>query len=798
MKSLLILLLLVLLSLKLSAQIKIIGKINSSAKDPVEFAEILLLNKDSLVMKTEFTNEKGDFELEANPGWYKLEVRQERKRLFSKNIELSADIDLGIITVDHINQLESVTVVGEKKLFERKVDRLIFNVENSINASGGDALEALKVTPGIKVQNDKILVIGKSNLAVMIDDKIIELSQEDLVNFLKSIPSESIKSIEVITTPPAKYEAAGNSGMVNIRLKKMKKDSWNALMGITYLQRKYGDGTLLGNLNYNKNRIGISSTINYKKGTTYVDQDSNVYFSDGLWHTSNPFKSDYTRINGKVNINYIISSKWVMGVQMLINDNKPKASINSNTSVNDYTTNETISYLKSERQNVQNPNIKSLNFYNEFKLDTLGKRIELNFDFFNFNNKDSRIYKGISVVEIPLPSSEKYFSGINNNNQNISNFSGKLDIEFPTKWMKLNFGGKISNSKSNNNIFFFNSGIVDTPVSELPLSQSKFEYSENVEALYISGNMKISKKWELQFGLRSEAIQAKAFSENLNQLVKNNYFKMFPTAFLSYLPNENSIFSFSYSTRIDRPRFNELNPNVFYINPFQTIEGNPFLQPAFVDNAELTYTYKKFESKLYFSIEDNLFYQIPMADPETNNIRYTNKNFINTQRYGISENYVYDKYKWWTSSIGFDINYSISKSSLAITNREQKGFNSRVSSNNDFSLNPSKTLLFNLNYWYSFPSIDGIENNKAISSLSFTLQYLILKKDLKISLKVNDLFKTEIIKSNSTVNGVYQEARYYLDSRGCQLSVNYKFGNKTVKEQQREMGNDEEKRRTGI
>ncbi|MDQ6531234.1 TonB-dependent receptor domain-containing protein [Flavobacterium sp. LHD-85] len=790
--------LLMLLSLNLSAQIKITGKIITSAEDPIEFAQAVLIAKDSTVIKNEFTNEKGIFELEINEGWYRLEIRKERKILFSKNIELNADLNMGIITIDHVNQLEEVSIEAKRKLFERKVDRLIFNVENSINASGGDALDALKVTPGVRIQNEKISIVGKNNLAIMIDDKIIEIPQEDLVNFLKSIPSESIKSIEVITTPPAKYEAAGNSGMVNIRLKKIKKDSWNALMGITYLQRKYDDGAFLGNLNYNKNKVGVSSIINYKNGTTYVEQNSNVYFPDGLWRTSNPFKSQYNRINGRVNVNYIISPKWVSGVQFLINDNIAKASINSYTSVNDFMTDQTISYLKSDRQTVQKPNIKSLNFYNEFKLDTLGKKIELNLDFFNYNNKDSRIYNGISVIEIPTPPSEKYFSGINNNNQNIDNLSGKIDVEFPFEFMKLNFGGKISNSRSNNNIFFFNSGVVNQPISELSLSQSKFEYTENVEAIYVSGNIKINKKWELQLGLRSEAIQTKAFSENLNQLAKNNYFKLFPTTFLSYVPNENSIFSFSYSKRIERPRFNELNPNVFYINPFQTIEGNPFLQPAFIDNIELTYTYKKFESKFYYSIEDNLFYQIPITDPNANNIKYTNENFIDTQRYGISENYVYDRYKRWTSSINFDINYSISKSSLTITNREQKGVNSRISLNNDFSLNPSETLLFNMNYWYNFPSVDGIEKNRAISSLSSTLQYLLLKKDLKLSLKINDLFKTEVIQSNSTVNGIYQEARYYLDCRGVQLSVNYKFGNKTVKEQQRQMGNEEEKRRTGI
>jgi hypothetical protein len=792
-----ILLLFVLLSSILSAQIKITGKVTTKDNNPVEFAEIILISKDSTAIKSELTNEKGDFILDVQRGVYKLQIRQANKIIASKNIELNADLDLGSIEVDNVIQLESVVVVGRKKLIERKVDRLVFNVENSINAAGGDALEALRITPGIKMQNDNIAIIGKSSLLVMIDDKIIQLSEEDLANYLKSIPSDVIKSIEVINTPPAKYEASGNSGLVNIKLKKAKKDSWNALIGSTFLQRTYSDGTAMGSFNYNKNKLSVSSSINYKNGTRYVHQDNYTYFPDGLWHTSEPDKEKYVRINGKIGIHYQISSKWIMGSQFLYNNNESENTESPFTSTCDYTTGLLNRYLKSDGKEVQNPNIKSLSFYNEFKLDTLGRKITINLDYFNFNNKDVRTYKGISVIKFPLPHSEKYFAGINNNSQGINNLSCKLDIDYPIKWATLSFGSKISNSKTHNDIFSFNSGLVDKSISDFPLSQNKFEYTENVQAVYVSGNKKINDHWESQLGLRMEATQTKTFTESLNQSTKSDYLKFFPTAYLSYKPNDNSTFTFSYSKRIDRPQFYDLNPNVTFLNPFQTIEGNPFLQPAFIDNLELTYTYKKLESKFYFSDEDDMFNEIPITDPDTKLIRFAIDNFINTQRYGISENYVFDKFKWWTSTNAFDINYSISKSSLAITQSQQKGFNSTISTNNDFSFNSNRTLLFNVNYWYSFPGNDGFYKNKAMSSLSVAIQYLLLNKDLTISLKGSDIFRTEVININSRVNNVYNEGRYYRDKQAFQFSISYKFGNKKNKVEQRETGNEEERSRTG-
>lgn len=792
----LIIVFLLFISGTLFAQIKITGKVSSPENTPIDLAEVILTDKDSIALKNDFTNEKGEFQLEAKSGWYKLQIRQSNKIVFSTSFDLIANYDLGVITIQNVNQLEAVTVVGKKKLIEKKIDRLVFNIENTISASGGDGLDALKITPGVKVQNDIVSIIGKGTVRVMVDDKLVQLKDDDLGNYLKSISSDNIKSIEVITTPPAKYDAVGNSGIINIITKKAKKDTWSAALGTSYAQRSRPEGAVFGNFNKNKNGLTISTSFNYKDGSKYHEQDDNAFFPDALWYTSSPFLQVYKRLSASLGIDYQVNKNWKTGIQYSVNSNLSKWKDLPYTPIIDYTTNEITQYLKSNGNQKHTPNIHSVNYFNEFKLDSLDRKLTLNFDYFNFDNNDDASYNGVSVINNPF--SQQYYAGINSNYQNIQNFSGKVDLEFPMKWIDLSFGGKIANSKSKNTITSFNSGLVDAAVVSQPLTSNLFEYDENIQALYFSSTKQINDKWETQLGVRMEATQTTSNSITLNQITKNNYVKFFPTVYLSYKLQENGSFNFNYSKRIDRASFNELNPNQLFLNPFQKVEGNPFLQPSFVDVFQLNYTYNNLVSELYYSYEDNLFGQISIANSITNEINFTNKNYVNTKRFGFSENYTFDALDWFTSNTAIDVAYVKSASFITALPLNQEGWSARFSTNNDFILNANKTKLFNINYYYSPKAIDGkYYVVGAISNLSLTFQYLALDKNLKFSIRANDVLRTEKVVTSSTVNDVLQKGIYYHDNQSVQLTVSYKFGNQKIRAERRETGNEDERNRTG-
>ncbi len=775
----------------LVAQLKITGKIAHVDKSPIEFAEVILLNTDSMGVLSTLANEDGSFLLNTKQGLYILQVRQYRTVFFTQSIDVTTDLNLGTIEVENSAQeLNAVDIEVKDKLIERKVDRVVFNVENSLRAVGGDALNVLSVTPGVRVQKDKLSMIGKSALAVMVDGKLIQLSGEDLANYLKTIPAGLIKSIEVMSIPPSQYDANGNSGYVNIKLKKGKKNAWNSLLNASYLQRTYPDGSASGNFNYNKNKLTLTASGFYRKGRTHFFQTDDTFFPDGKWTAKNSFNVDNEVAGGRLGVDYQLSPKWIVGSQLMTNSNSTQRAGNTHTAVQDYVTQNRLSYLQTENSKTAKPIYNTANIYNAFTLDTLGKKIVINLDYLNVADSDKKGYHGNSFIDSSY--SYKYFDGLNINKRNITNFSAKVDVELPLKWINLSLGGKASSSIAQNDISFFNSGVADSAVHGNIRDKSKFEYQENVEALYVSGSKKINRHWESQVGFRGEVTHTKTTAENLAFNHKTSYLKLFPTAYLTYTINDNSAFTLRYSKRIDRPGFEDMNPNMYFLSPFQIVHGNAFLQPSFSDNFELVHAFKQLETKIYLTIDKNKFDQIPILYPSTSSIEYSNENYINSKIVGITESYILDKLDWWTSTNQFDVGY-VRNTSNFIFATVLNGFFSTASTNNDFTLNKKKTVLFNASYTYNFNSVDGIYQMRPKSTTSLAFQFLMLDKNLKISVAATDIFGTENDKYTSSANGVKQFSYNYSDTRSIQISVSYKFGNKTITVEEREIGNEDEK-----
>lgn len=777
------------------AQIKISGKVVTLDNKPLEYAEVILFSAQSVPLVNRLTDEKGEFMMAYQKGIYKLEIRQFSQTLFTKDITLDSAFDAGTITVDATKTLGTVVIAKRKELVERKVDRLVFNIENTISAVGGDALEALKITPGVLVRNESVTIVGKQSIRVLIDDKMLELSEGDLANFLRSIPADNIKNIEVITTPPAKYDAAGGSGLINIKLKKAQADSWSLSLGSSYLRRyDEGEGAMTSNFMYSKNKLSLSTSLNYRDGGETFTYDDDNRFPTELWVTKQRFNREYKRLNGILGMQYLPAPYWTLGFQYIANFNKTHSNRNTRSLVYDQQSAIAFNEISSFTTADQKPDFNSINLFNEFKLDSAGKKIILNLDYFKYANDDTRPYEGTSVMN--NTGVLQYFKGINDNAQRTNNYSGKIDLELPSKIANWSFGGKVSASNTANNIAAFNSGLVNSPITAMPQTAHKFDYKEYIQALYFSGTKKFKNNLEAQIGLRMEATQTKSFNENLNQSLNTDYTKLFPSVNLSYALNENSTYRLSYGRRIARPNFSELNPNVTYITPFLTVEGNQVLRPYFVDNFELSYSYKKLESKLYYSIENDVFNQIGVPDVSTNNIRLVYQNIFNLRRYGFSESFNFDKIKWWNSNNLFNVNYTTSQT-IDLSAIAVDGFTSYITSNNDFNLNRAKTLLVNLGFEYYFVGTYGIDRIKPSTTTSFAIQYLMLNNNLRVNLKANDIFKSDRYRFASTVAGVARSSNYYFDTRLVQLSLNYRFGSKKVNVKNRQTGNQEERARTG-
>jgi outer membrane receptor protein involved in Fe transport len=773
-------------------ELQVKGKITNQHKAPLELVYVSLINTDSTIIKRVLTDSLGQFSIKAKSGVYRLTL-EEFGTENSWKISLLQDLDLGGIIVKESLELDGVTITAKKKIIEQKVDRLVFHVENATSATGGTALDALKATPTVRVQNDQISIVGKGEVLVMIDDRLQRMSQEDLANFLKSIPADNIKSIEVITTPPAKYDAEGNNGLINIQLKTARTNSWNATIGSSYTQKTYAGGNLQGLFNYNRNKLSFQLSVNKGRQDLLMNSESQILYENELWKQNMKNKSENKALSFGSGIDYKMTKKWTTGINYLGSFTDRNSVSNPLTTRLNRSTESINSYIASNLNAYSKPEMNSFNWYHSIALDSAGRKITFDLDYFNYRKKDQNSFSGNTLNSEKQITSSTFFSSLNTNINRIQNYSGKADVALPTKWADLSFGMKASYTHTNNDLAVYDD---QNGIPVLNTNQSNvFSYEEQNEAVYFSASKKLSEKWEGQMGLRLEATQTKGYSANLDQTNKNNYVKLFPTAYLSYVPNDNNTFSVNYSRRIRRPDFDYLNPFIIRTNPYDYSEGNPFLKPSYFDNLEFSYVKnQKWVNSVYFSHTSDFGQELSIVDANTNITKRTPLNYADIYQIGFSTSYNFNKYSWWNSFTGFNINYQYVKSKTDFV-QSIAGYNAYFYSNNDFTLNKSKSIFIGLNYGFQLPGRYQIFEISTMHILDLSAKFLFLDKKLSCAIVVEDVLNGQRPLISYTSNGIKTTVKNYGDTRGFRVSLSYKFGNNKLKSQEKTIGNEDEQGR---
>ncbi|MHC0440648.1 TonB-dependent receptor domain-containing protein [Flavobacterium sp. 3-210] len=785
----LIFLILPLFSLAQSFQLK--GKIISE-KSPLEWADISISNVEGKIIDGTTSKQDGSFEISLKKGTYKININLLGFTDYEKEISLEKDIDLGLVTLkENETKLVEVVVQSKKKTIEQKIDRLVYNPENNATTVGGDALSAINTAPGVVVQNNAINILGKGTSRVMIDGRMIELTGEELNNFLKSISASDIKNIEIISNPSSKYEAEGTGGLINIVMKKGARDSWKNTTTASYDQSKYGIFALRNNFFYNKNKFRFSASINGKTGYRNIEENLDMYFVEGPSKMTAVTKLNEANLSGKVALDYDFSEKTTIGFQILKDKSNPDFS--SDIRIDNYNTqNELSNYIINESFLDKNTGNQTYNLHLITKLDPLNRKLSFDVDYFNYNSKFDREFVANNY------SSDGTFvdvnqSGRNISNQDIDNLSFKADMEHPLQALNLSYGAKVSFTTSKSDAIFYNT-ITGTPVLDTNQS-NQFEYEENNQAIYISGDKKINEKWNFQLGLRLENTQTNGFSKTLNQETINNYFKLFPTFFASYQKNENNSFSLNYGKRIRRPSFSLLNPFRVYISSNSYSEGNPFLKPSFSDNFEFAHSYKKIlRTSVFANYITDGYGVIFTANPETLTQIVTRENYFKGLNYGIGETYSATFADWWESENSLYFSGSDIKFIKDINATPVNGLQVDFSTNNTFSLGKSTKLQIDFNYTAPYKS--GLYETGYTSSLNIGFKQDLLNKAMQVSFLINDIFNTSYLKNDvSVVNGVKQVYSQNESNRFARLTVVYNFGNKKINVKERAFGNQEEKKR---
>ncbi|WP_343697501.1 TonB-dependent receptor [Flavobacterium sp.] len=790
--SLLIFLLLPLFCLAQST-LKLKGKV-STETTPLEWADVSIFNSEGKIIDGTTTKQDGTFEINLKKGTYKIGINLLGFSEFEKEISLEKDTDLGTLIIkETIANLNEVVIKTAKNTVEQKIDRVVYKVENNIAVTGGDALTAINTAPGVVVQNSSINILGKGASRVMIDGRMIELSGEELNSFLKSISANDIKSIEVIANPPAKYEANGTGGIINIIMKKGMHDSWKNATTTSYDQNKYGIYTLRNSFFYNKNKFRFAFSGNGRIGNTNNTEDLDIYYPTGLWELRDVSKQKENSLSGRLSLDYDVSDKTTIGFQYLNESYNPD--MNSNTRIKIFNTSNSVDSLLVNRGfNDKYSGSQTYNAHLISKLDSIGKKVSVDLDYFTYGSKFDKNFVAKSYLPDGTYQNTNQ-SARNNSNQNIDNFSLKADFEHPMKAFDFSYGGKVSFVKSNSDVFYYNtisgSEVLDANQSNV------FEYKENNQAVYINGNKKFNDKFSFQLGLRLENTQTNGYSETLHQEVKNDYLKLFPSLYLDYQLNENHGFNFTYGKRINRPGFGLMNPFRSYINSNSYSEGNPFLRPSFSNNFDFTYSFKKnLRTNIFFNRTTNGYGVVFTSNPEINTQVITRQNYFDESSFGIGESYSAEVTSWFETLtsvylLGSKTSF-ISEINAVPSNTEQLYFTTE----NTFTL--SETTKLQLEYFYSSPFKKGLYEIGYMAGLNIAIRQSFLKNNLQLTFLVNDIFNTSYLKDyKSIVNGVIQVYSQNESSRFARLSVTYNFGNKKIKVQERDFGNKEEKKRTG-
>ena len=782
---------------------KISGSILDEKASPFPFVNVLLLHaKDSVLIKGMAADENGKFLFEQiNDGQYLTLVsmvgyQKEYSKVFSVN---KNTVNLPVISLKtDIQSLNEVTVVAKKPFIEQQIDRTVINVENSIVSAGATALEVLERAPGVTVdqQNDQLKLRGKQGVIVQIDGKQTFLSQQELMTLLRNTPSDNIEKIELITNPSAKYDAAGNSGIINIKMKRNKNYGTNGNISLGAAYAKYWRENATATLNHRAGKIStfVSGGTFFNKGFNNNSIYRKIPFEDKVTifdqRTERTNKSQYHNI--RAGIDYFATDKSTFGVLVSAFHNDFS---NPFGQTNTRILNEDLSLQRTFRTDVFNGgkmnNVSAnLNFKHQFNKE--GKELTFDVDYVNYQGKknsnlDTRYF---------TPSGEQDGNPeqVRNNMPSDINIGvAKLDYTQPLWKGKFETGLKASYVASDNNMVFetkADNWILD------PTRSNQFKYTENVNAAYVNYNGSISKKIKYQLGLRGEHTHSIGNSVTLNQKRDRNYVNLFPSVFLSNQLDTNNVINLSYSRRIDRPNYQSLNPFEFYLDPYTFQRGNPNLKPQYTNSFQLVHVYKNFlnTTLAYSRVKDMIADELPQQIASENKTFVTSDNLDHQDNISLTISAPIPITKWWNFQTNFTGVYNYYNSYYLEQQLTIKQISWNMYGNNQFTLPNGWSA--EISGWYNSRAFYGLYAAKPMGMVNVGLQKNILNKKGTIRLNVNDIFWTNRFNGRALYKDIDFAVKSEWPSRQFRITFTYSFGNQNVKgARQRKTGSDDLQKR---
>jgi len=760
-------------------QLKLTGTVLSQ-KDALPYVTIAVL-RDSTVLKGVLSNDSGKFIVKLQKGHYILKVTAIGYKPFSTQIDLEQGLRMDIqLTVDR-QSLSEVKIVATKPLIEQRVDRLVFNVQNSIFSTGLNGMDLLSETPKVEVTDEGVIkLLGKSNLSVMIDGRLLQ--GDEVKERLSSLRSDNIASIEVITTPPAKYSAEGNSGLINIILKKNPSVGWLFNVSTAYKQRTFSGIDPAINASYKNDKIdfsfGTSGFIEKKRYTS----DNQYQALDFFWDKSTTRDATSKNLSFNTSLNYKINKKTNIGFLADFSLESDHESAFTNSLFENATRTHIDSSIYSPTPVKNKYNFGSIDVYYEYNIDSSGKKLTITGDYFRKGLNNDRDLT--SIITSTNPRSESI------DDYGTSQYHGSslnVDLELPFKLLKIETGAAVT--------FINNHAYDTTSFNNASATFDDFYYKETTTAAYASATKDFNKKWSAQAGLRFENLYLSGNSITLNQQNSATYNELFPTGYLLFNATADESISLTYSRRIEKPYFFYLNPYRTYIDDYTYSSGNPYLLPSFSNNIELSQTYKNnFTTTLSGSLITNGIDYVTSFEPNSAITIAMPENYIKEYNISLAVSYSLPL-KWvnsYNSLTGSYVQTSSDNSLVDISS--SKGFGGYYSMRNTLPINRKRKIFFVLNYLQRFPSADDFFKYRSRSNVDMGLRFKALKGKLQSNVLITDVFKTNYTNGYINYPNVQQSIKNYNDNRALTISLSYTFGNQRAAIDQKQLDNSEKNR----
>jgi len=757
------------------------GKVVNQDNQPVASATVYLMSSEvNVLIKSAVTDENGVYTIiKAPKGTYYIEVTSVGYSKGKSAVFVLEDKTHQVedIKVSPSSQsIETVTVQGQLPTVRNVNGKLVLNVENSTLAAGNNALEVVKRAPGVSVdKDDNLQLMGQQGVAVTIDGRQTYMSGEQLANFLKSTDAAQIKSVEVSTTRSAKEDAEGAVGSINIVLKKNNTEGFNGSFVASAAHGKHARGNSSLNLNYKKNNTTLFGSYAYTNDKQ--ENDMNIYREIRNEGKITYFDQNAQLLERSNNHNYRVGIEQKTSVNntmmFQVSGNKYSEDTENSSRTNiGFTPTSFDTVMMSPSLNDMSLDRLSLNFNNEYKMDTLGQKLTLDLDWSTFKNRSNMNY----TYRTEKPSGELFKpEELERSNMptDIDIYVGKVDYVKPFKTGNLEAGLKFSKVKSDNNMVFdkLNNDVWEN----VDKKSNHFIYDEQISAGYLDYSRPFG-KWTAKVGIRAEYTISDGNSITTDTRVKRDYLDFFPSANIGYNHSENHIFSLGYAKKVSRPNYRFLNPFRYYIDKLTYQEGNPYVNPQYTHGFTLNYTLKQsFNFTLGTDITNDAIVESMGQDSILNETWVTRENLGKSVTSYLNMNLPFKVGKFWTMNNNITGIYMHFKGPIAGYDIDRGSFFVQANSFHNFRVTPQLSFEASVNgntpFIYNLFKIRSRINTDLGANYTF--------KDQKSSLKlaVTDVFRSSRNNLDTDFNQFQSKIRQYNDNQTVRLTFTYKFGN---------------------